>query len=66
MRHFYPREIPEGMEPKSAPAGDRSGENAPKREDGPGQPQGSRGPDPEVEWTEDVREEDWEEDWEEE
>ena len=61
MRHFYPREIPRGMEPKSAPKGDRSEEDAPKWEDSQEQPQGSRGPDPEVAWTED---ETWEEDWE--
>ena len=61
MRHFYPREIPKGMEPKSAPTGDRSEEDAPEWEDSREQPQGSRGPDPEVEWTE---EEEWEEDWE--
>ena len=61
MRHFYPREIPKGMEPKSAPKGDRTEEDAPEWEDSREQPQGSRGPDPEVEWTE---EEEWEEDWE--
>ena len=60
MRHFYPREIPKGMEPKSAPKGDRTEEDAPEWEDSREQPQGSRGPDPEVEWTE---EEEWEEDW---
>ena len=49
------------MEPKSAPTGDRSEEDAPKWEDSQEQPQGSRGPDPEVAWTED---ETWEEDWE--
>ena len=61
MRHFYPREIPKGMEPKSAPKGDRTEEDAPEWEDSREQPQKSRGPDPEVEWTE---EEAWEEDWE--
>ena len=61
MRHFYPREIPRGMEPKSAPKRDRFEEDAPEWEDRREQPQGSRGPDPEVEWTED---ETWEEDWE--
>ena len=45
MRHFYPREIPKGMEPKSA--------LGPEWEDRREQPQGSRSPDPEVEWTED-------------
>ena len=29
MRHFYPREIPKGMEPKSAPKGDWYEEDAP-------------------------------------
>ena len=61
MRHFYPREIPKTMEPKSAPKGDRTEEDAPEWEDRHEQPQGSRGPDPEVEWTED---ESWEKDWE--
>ena len=61
MRHFYPREIAKGMEPKSAPKGDQSEEDAPEWDERREQPQGSRGPDPEVEWTE---EEEWEEDWE--
>ena len=43
MRHFYPREIPRGMEPKSAPKGDRSEEDAREGEDRRDQPQGSRG-----------------------
>ena len=61
MRHFYPREIPKGMEPKTAPEGDRTEEDAPEWEDRREQPKGSRGPDPEVEWTED---EPWEKEWE--
>ena len=43
MRHFYPREIPKGMEPKSAPTGDRSEEDASEWEDRRGQPRGAEG-----------------------
>ena len=34
MRHVYPREIPRGMEPKSALKGDRTEEDAPREEQG--------------------------------
>ncbi|CAE7441482.1 kptA, partial [Symbiodinium microadriaticum] len=54
---FSEEEDDPDMMPKSAPQGERFQEDAPEREDRPEERQGSRGPDPEVEWTE---EEEWE------